>query len=89
MTAEKNSAFSWPYGWFASGGIAAKRSATKATRLATTFTTLSSASEYKAALPVIHHAAAFIASTMMPTAMVPIAMRCTRSTAPVPYAGGM
>ena len=55
--------------------MAAKRSAPSAIRLAATLTMLSSASEYNAALPVIHQAAAFKASTRQPIAMLPAAMR--------------
>ena len=88
ITAAKNSTLSCPYGWFASAGRAARRSAPNATRLATTLTTLSSASEYSAALPVSHHAPVFIASTARPTKIVMPAMRPTWSNAaPAPVAG--
>ena len=64
--------------------MAAKRSAPSAIRLAATLTMLSSASEYSAALPVIHQAAAFKASTRQPIAMLPAAMR-----SPLVHRGGI
>ncbi len=57
--------------------------------LATTLTTLSSASEYSAALPVIHQAPAFIASTTMPTAMLPDAIRCILVKWDIPVAAAL
>ena len=53
----------------------AKVKAMKATAAATTLTTVSAASENSAALPVTHQAANFIASTTLPTAMLPRARR--------------
>ncbi len=51
-TAAKNSAFSCPYGWLASAGRAARRKASSATTEAATLVTVSTASEYRAALSV-------------------------------------
>jgi len=80
MTAAKNSALSWPYGWLASAGLAASERAAKATPAAATLTTVSAASENSAALPVTAHAAVLSASTTTPIAILPAAIRCACPT---------
>ena len=72
-TALKYSAFVCPYGWLASAGRAATRSAISAATAAATLMMLSSASEYSATLPVIRYATYFRASTTTATRMLPSA----------------